>query len=53
MEFNENRARRPFAIFILTGRIFARWYRINRTRRILSQLSDEHLKDIGLSRHDL
>ncbi|MFZ3620393.1 DUF1127 domain-containing protein [Leclercia barmai] len=53
MEFNENRARRPFAIFILTGRIFARWYRINRTRKILSQLSDEHLKDIGLSRHDL
>ncbi|MEL2242110.1 DUF1127 domain-containing protein [Leclercia adecarboxylata] len=53
MEFNENRARRPFAIFILTGRIFARWYRINRTRRILSKLSDEHLKDIGLSRHDL
>lgn len=53
MEFNENRARRPFTIFIWTGKIFARWYRINRTRRILSKLSDEHLKDIGLSRADV
>ena len=53
MEFYENRARRPFAIFIWTGKMIARWYRINRTRRILSKLSDEHLKDIGLSRLDV
>lgn len=53
MEFYENRAKRPFAVFIWTGKILARWYRINRTRNILSQLSDEHLKDIGLSRHDV
>lgn len=53
MEFYENRARRPFAIIIWTGKMIARWYRIKRTRKILSQLSDEHLKDIGLSRYDL
>lgn len=50
MEFYENRAKRPFAIFIWTGKAIARWYRINRTRRVLSALSDEHLKDIGLLR---
>ncbi len=52
MEFYENRAKRPFAIFIWTGKAIARWYRINRTRRALGVLSDEHLKDIGLSRAD-
>jgi len=30
-----------------------RWYRINRTRRILRQMSDEQLKDVGLSRFDM
>lgn len=53
MEFHENRAKRPFAIFIWMGKVLVRWYRINRTRRILSELSDEDLKDIGLSRYDL
>ena len=53
MEFHENRAKRPFTIFIWMGKALARWYRINRTRRILSELSDEDLKDIGLSRYDL
>ncbi|MCU6665625.1 MAG: DUF1127 domain-containing protein [Silvania sp.] len=53
MEFNENRARRPFALFIWTGRAVKKWYRINRTRRILSRMSDEQLKDVGLSRFDV
>lgn len=53
MEYDENRAKRPLAIFIWTGKFVARWYRINRTRKILSKLSDEHLKDIGLSRQDV
>jgi len=49
MEFNENRARRPFALFIWV----MKWYRINRTRRILNGMSDEQLKDVGLSRFDV
>ncbi|MFO3904303.1 DUF1127 domain-containing protein [Enterobacter hormaechei] len=53
MEFYENRAKRPFAVFIWMGRAVKKWYRINRTRRILSQMSDEQLKDVGLSRCDV
>lgn len=53
MEFYENRAKRPFAIFIWMGKALARWYRINRTRRILQGMSDEQLKDVGLSRFDV
>ncbi|MFY9996699.1 MAG: DUF1127 domain-containing protein [Leclercia sp.] len=49
MEFNENRARRPFALFTWV----MKWYRINRTRRILNGMSDEQLKDVGLSRFDV
>lgn len=53
MEFYENRAKRPLFLFIWMGKLIARWYRINRTRKILSRLSDEHLRDIGLSRADV
>ncbi|HBW40301.1 MAG TPA: DUF1127 domain-containing protein [Leclercia adecarboxylata] len=53
MEFYENRAKRPFAVFIWMGRAVKRWYCINRTRRILRQMSDEQLKDVGLSRFDM
>ncbi len=53
MEFYENRAKRPFAVFIWMGRAVKRSYRINRTRRILRQMSDEQLKDVGLSRFDM
>ncbi|MCE6963848.1 DUF1127 domain-containing protein [Enterobacter sp. MW07] len=53
MEFYENRAKRPFYLFIWMGKLLVRWYRINQTRRILNRLSDEHLRDIGLSRADL
>lgn len=33
MEFYENRAKRPFYLFIWMGKLLVRWYRINQTRR--------------------
>jgi uncharacterized protein YjiS (DUF1127 family) len=53
MEFYENRSKRPFVVFVWIGKTICNWYRINRTRRILSQMSDEQLKDVGLSRYDV
>ncbi|MCX5575096.1 DUF1127 domain-containing protein [Enterobacter sp. E-TC7] len=53
MEFYENRSKRPFVVFVWIGKTIRSWYRINRTRRILSQMSDEQLKDVGLSRNDI
>ena len=53
MEFYENRAKRPFAVFIWMGKALKKWYRNNRTRRILNGMSDEQLKDVGLSRFDV
>ncbi|MDR9963848.1 DUF1127 domain-containing protein [Enterobacter cloacae subsp. cloacae] len=52
MEFYENRSKRPF-IVLSDRKTICNWYRINRTRRILSQMSDEQLKDVGLSRYDV
>ncbi|EOG3644442.1 DUF1127 domain-containing protein [Enterobacter hormaechei] len=49
MEFYENRSKRPFIAFVWVAKTLRNWYRINRTRRILSQMSDEQLKDVGLS----
>ena len=53
MEFNENRSKRPFIVFVWIGKTLRNWYRIHRTRRILSKMSDEQLKDVGLSRYDV
>ena len=53
MEFHENRSKRPFIAFVWIAKTLGSWYRINRTRRILSQMSDEQLKDVGLSRNDV
>ncbi|WP_343646880.1 DUF1127 domain-containing protein [Enterobacter sp.] len=53
MEFFENRSKRPFVVFVWIGKTICSWYRVNRTRRILSQMSDEQLKDVGLSRNDI
>ncbi|WP_336213960.1 DUF1127 domain-containing protein [Enterobacter sp. P82] len=53
MEFYENRSKRPFIAFVWIAKTLRNWYRINRTRRILSQMSDEQLRDVGLSRHDV
>ncbi|MBE3329848.1 MULTISPECIES: DUF1127 domain-containing protein [Enterobacter] len=53
MEFYENRSKRPFIVFVWIVKTLRNWYRINRTRRILSQMSDAQLKDVGLSRNDI
>ncbi|EMP2054140.1 DUF1127 domain-containing protein [Enterobacter kobei] len=53
MEFFENRSKRPFIAFVWIAKTLRNWYSINRTRRILSQMSDEQLKDVGLSRNDI
>ncbi|WP_449556412.1 DUF1127 domain-containing protein [Huaxiibacter chinensis] len=53
MEFNENRAKRPFIAFVWIWKTVKQWYRVNRTRRILNRMSDEQLKDVGLSRYDV
>ncbi|MDC7314268.1 DUF1127 domain-containing protein [Enterobacter ludwigii] len=53
MEFYENRSKRPFVVFVWIGKTLRNWYRIHRTRRILSKMSDEQLKDVGLSRNDV
>jgi len=52
MEFNENRSKRPFIVFIWLWEALKKGYRLHRTRRILQGMSDEQLKDVGLSRHD-
>jgi uncharacterized protein YjiS (DUF1127 family) len=49
----ENRSKRPFIVFVWMWKTVKNWYRINRTRRILSRMSDEQLKDVGLSRFDV
>ncbi|HGH4721462.1 TPA: hypothetical protein ACJIW3_005121 [Enterobacter hormaechei] len=38
MEFYENRSKRPFIAFVWVAKTLRNWYRINRTRRILSEL---------------
>lgn len=53
MEFYENRSKRPFIVFVWIGKTLRNVYRIHRTRRILSKMSDEQLKDVGLSRYDV
>lgn len=59
MEFHENRAAKPFswglikAIFIIPYRHWQRQRMRACTRKILSQLSDAQLKDIGLTCHDV
>lgn len=53
MEFYENRAKRPFFIFVLIWQAYKKWYLQRLTRRLLQQLSDTQLRDIGLNRHDI
>lgn len=49
MEFHENRARQPFIGFVLLVRFIKKWWLQEQTRRVLQQMSDEQLKDIGLA----
>ncbi|WP_072062186.1 DUF1127 domain-containing protein [Pluralibacter gergoviae] len=53
MEYDVNRARRPFIFYILLGRWLRQQWRIWHTRRALRRLSDEQLKDAGLRRDDV
>ena len=53
MEFYENRSKRRYIVFVWIAKTTRNWYRINRTRRLLSRMSDEQLKDVGLSRNDV
>ncbi|MEO3992214.1 DUF1127 domain-containing protein [Pseudocitrobacter cyperus] len=52
MGFYENRAKRPFIGWVLLYRAVQQWYLRKRTQRILDKMSDEQLKDIGLTRND-
>lgn len=53
MEFHENRAKRPFFIFVLLWQAYKKWRIQRQTRRLLQRLSDAELRDIGLSRDDI
>ncbi|WP_336219556.1 DUF1127 domain-containing protein [Citrobacter amalonaticus] len=53
MEFHENRAKQPFTGFVLLWRAFKKWRIQAETRRILQQMSDERLKDLGLRRDQI
>ncbi|MBP2196009.1 DUF1127 domain-containing protein [Erwiniaceae bacterium L1_54_6] len=58
MEFDQNRAARPFNITLLDmlralRQLVKSWRLRRETRRILSHLSDTQLRDIGLTRGDI
>lgn len=53
MEFFENRPKRPFVVFVHTWNWLVQKWQRHQTRKALLQLSDEQLKDLGLSRHDI
>ncbi|HGY3715864.1 DUF1127 domain-containing protein [Citrobacter sp. Res13-Sevr-PEB04-36] len=50
MEFHENRAKQPFIGLVQVWRAIKRGYLRAQTRRVLRQMSDERLKDVGLRR---
>jgi len=53
MEFFENRPKRPFIGFVLIWRAFKQWRRRVKTQRVLSQMSEAQLRDVGLRRDDV
>ena len=53
MEFHENRAKAPFIGLVQLWQAVRRWRRQMQTRRVLQQMSDERLRDIGLRREDV
>ncbi|MDU6925724.1 DUF1127 domain-containing protein [Franconibacter helveticus] len=53
MEFHENRPLRPFYGFVLLARFIRSVWRRHQTRRLLSRLDDDKLRDIGLRREDI
>ena len=52
MEFHENKAKTPFIRLVQLWQAVRRWRQMQ-TRRVLQQMSDERLKDIGLRREDV
>ncbi|EOY5422798.1 DUF1127 domain-containing protein [Cronobacter dublinensis] len=53
MEFHENRPRQPFIGFTLLWRAWKAWRLRARARQVLSRMSDEQLRDVGLQRDDM
>ncbi|EFB6825645.1 DUF1127 domain-containing protein [Escherichia coli] len=53
MEFHENKANAPFIGFVQLWQAERRWRRQMQARRVLQQMSDERLRDIGLRREDV
>ncbi|OIX96625.1 DUF1127 domain-containing protein [Pantoea sp. Ae16] len=58
MEFDQNRAAKPFSVTLpdmirAALRMLKQWRAQRATRQILAQLSDNQLRDIGLTRHDV
>ena len=47
MEFHENKAKTPFIGFVQLWQAVRRWWRQMQTRRVLQQMSDERLRDMG------
>lgn len=52
MEFHENKAKAPFIGLVQLWQAVRRWRQMQ-TRRVLQQMSDERLRDIGLRREDV
>ena len=50
MEFHENKVKQPFIGFVLIWRAYKAWRLRAQTRRLLQQMSDERLRDVGLRR---
>lgn len=53
MEFHENKAKTPFIRLVQLWQAVRRWRRQMQARRVLQQMSDERLRDIGLRREDV
>lgn len=49
----ENKAKTPFIRLVQLWQAVRRWRRQMQTRRVLQQMSDERLRDIGLRREDV
>lgn len=53
MEFHEKKPKRRLSDLCNSGQAVRRWRRQMQTRRVLQQMSDERLRDIGLRREDV
>ena len=51
--WNFMKTKQPFIGFVLIWRAFKKWRLQAQTRRILQQMSDERLKDLGLRRDQI